>query len=298
MPLPHITESDLRLALVSAFTTDGDERREAVRDVARCAAVLPEVPHTLLYEVAQYSRKVLSRQDVSEVGTKQIAEFLAGGPVEGDPLAADDGAPDITHADAWLTDACEQLVALAHEHNDDRLMNLHATLVDICERAVILPRFYEDAPKRDDSMDELDASGRDCDGQREQGPDYVEQARELGREAGRNAGSWAADGNTSADHIRKVLAMLDAGDPAADEFLPSAPRLTDADGGYDDDTAAAGALYVDLTGEAEPGREDDVDALADAWEQGRDETFRRACEQTLRSFLPADDDGPQGGESA
>lgn len=54
--------------------------------------------------------------------------------------ADDDGQPDIRNAAAWLTDACEQLASLAHEHNDSRLMDLRATLSDIVSRATITPK--------------------------------------------------------------------------------------------------------------------------------------------------------------
>jgi hypothetical protein len=280
-----------------------------------------------------------------------------------DPAVLDpSGAPDIRNADAWLSDACEQLASLAHEHNDDRLMNLRATLADIGERAVILPRELaaslaltadrvmqaaQEARKqsdwllsearanlaeslradgmdeinsesfrsfttgrlqeiaqapgalrlareiaqqvlgereRDDSMDELDSSGRDCDRQVEQGPDFTEQARELGRQAGRNAGSWAADGNTSAEHARKVLAMIDAGDPEVLCFLPREPNLS---GEFADDPTPHSIASGLLGNDQEP---EDRDALADAWEEGVSETFQDACVAQLRSFLPDDDD--------
>lgn len=119
----------------------------------------------------------------------------------------------------------------------------------------------------------------------------IEQARELGRQAGRDAGSWAADGNTPTEHIRKVLAMLDDGDPAAYDFLPRRPNLS---GEYADDptphSIASGLLGNDQAPE-------DRDALADAWEDGVSETFEAECERTLRGLLPADD-VPAEGESA
>lgn len=113
--------------------------------------------------------------------------------------------------------------------------------------------------------------------------EWCEQARELGREAGRNAGSWAADGNTSAEHIRKVLTMIEDGDPEADDFLPRKPNLS---GEFADDPTPR-SVALDIIGEDyEP---DDRDALCDAWEDGVRETFMDACVAELRGFLPADD---------
>lgn len=145
-----------------------------------------------------------------------------------------------------------------------------------------------DPPVPSDDRSELDASGRDCDGQRDRGPDVLEQARELGRQAGRDAGSWAADGNTSAEHIRKVLAMLDVGDPAADEFLPRTPNLS---GEYADDVTAHSLASELLGNDQTP---EDRDAISDAWEDGVRETFEDACVSTLRGFLP-DDAAPSEG---
>lgn len=51
-----------------------------------------------------------------------------------------DGRPDIAHADAWIADASGRLAALAHEHNDARLMDLCATLADINTRGTVVPR--------------------------------------------------------------------------------------------------------------------------------------------------------------
>lgn len=52
----------------------------------------------------------------------------------------DDGAPNIAHADKWLADACEQLAAFAHKHNDARIMDLRATILDIVGRGTVVAR--------------------------------------------------------------------------------------------------------------------------------------------------------------
>lgn len=109
----------------------------------------------------------------------------------------------------------------------------------------------------------------------------IEAARELGRKAGRCAGSWAADGNTSVEHARKVLAMMEAGDPAAEQFLPCPPNLS---GEYADDPTPL-SVAREVTGDDDPSG-DVVDALAEAWEEGAMETFEDTCVTELRTRLP------------
>lgn len=106
----------------------------------------------------------------------------------------------------------------------------------------------------------------------------IEEAREMGRKAGRTAGSWAADGNTSDEHRRRVLKMLADGDPASETYLPRYPNLF-----ADDPTPQS--IARDILDTDEPDS-DDVDALATAWEEGASETFEDACERELRAGLP------------
>jgi hypothetical protein len=106
-------------------------------------------------------------------------------------------------------------------------------------------------------------------------------AFELGADAGRSAASWVIDGNTSADHVARVVAMLEAGDPEADEYLPATPNLS---GEWADDPTPL-SLARDITGEDDPAP-DAIDALADAFERGVAETFVPECERILRAALP------------
>lgn len=115
--------------------------------------------------------------------------------------------------------------------------------------------------------------GDDCE------PAYLRAAYAAGQEAGRAAASWAADGNTSDEHRLRVLAMLDAGDPAADDYLPRWPVL--AEDPRDGDTAATLTAH---TG-GDPTCQEATTAAADAWERGVSDTFYAACEQTLRAGL-------------
>lgn len=119
---------------------------------------------------------------------------------------------------------------------------------------------------------------------------WYAEARRLGREAGTAAGSWAADGNTPPDVIRRALAALDEGGFAADFYLPPRPNLS---GEWADNPTPA-SLFHDITGfdaHAEATFNPDayghvVERLCEAWEQGADETYEAECERTLRAFLP------------
>ncbi len=116
----------------------------------------------------------------------------------------------------------------------------------------------------------------------------LEEVRELGRVAGRNAGSWAADGNTSADHIRRVLAWIGDGDGREDQFLPDTPNLS----GEWADAPTERDIFREIVGgdhEDDPGYLDARELLGNAWDEGVSETFMDACVAELRAFLPADD---------
>jgi hypothetical protein len=132
--------------------------------------------------------------------------------------------------------------------------------------------------------------------------DHEREAYALGVSAALAAASWTVDGNTSPEHIVRVLAMLEDGDPMAYDYLPAYPNLS---GEYSDDPTPR-SLYEDITGlnhseaEADAGLAYEtlvgsvMDAIADAWEAGVSDTFEQACERELRASLP-DPDAPHVG---
>lgn len=115
--------------------------------------------------------------------------------------------------------------------------------------------------------------------------EYLEGARILGREEGENAGSWAADGNTSHEHIRCVLAMIENGDPQAYDYLPRRPSLS---GEWADEITCRDLVGLVTGSDEVPDWLDEE--IAQAWEDGVAETFEIACVETLCAFLPAADD--------
>jgi hypothetical protein len=112
---------------------------------------------------------------------------------------------------------------------------------------------------------------------------YENEAREMGRRAGIAAASWVFDGNTSPFQVERMVKWMDDGDPQYEQYLPARPNLS---GEWADDPTP-GTLAYEITGldSDYPGFDQIVDAIADAWEAGVDETFEVECERILREAL-------------
>lgn len=108
---------------------------------------------------------------------------------------------------------------------------------------------------------------------------YVAEARSLGEAAGKAAASWVTDGNSDVAERGRVLAMMRAGDPAADDYLPRRPDLSGEFAG--DPTPQS--LFRDITGrDATTDADSDLmGRLADAWENGVADVFAPECERLL-----------------
>ncbi len=107
--------------------------------------------------------------------------------------------------------------------------------------------------------------------------EWRQQARELGEDAGRAAGSWAADGNTPSDAAIRLLIGLSDGDPAAWDSLPPAPTLAGAE-------LTIAGLALQIVGEAiegMPNKRELTSEIVEAWEQGVTATFADACMNAL-----------------
>lgn len=104
------------------------------------------------------------------------------------------------------------------------------------------------------------------------------EAYEMGRDAGRAAATWSCDGNSDINERRRVLAMLNDGDPEAYDYLPNTPNLS---GEWADDPTPNSLAY-DLGYSA--GDEDVISQIAEEWERGVSETFMTACERELIKF--------------
>lgn len=118
--------------------------------------------------------------------------------------------------------------------------------------------------------------------------EHEREAYSLGCDAARSAASWVLDGNSDADHYRRLLTMLEDGDPELYEHLPAMPDLSGQWAG--DPTPHSLALDIFGTGDdAHLFENEDVEALADAWEAGVSDTFGPECERILRAALPEDE---------
>lgn len=113
----------------------------------------------------------------------------------------------------------------------------------------------------------------------------LRDAFDRGIEAAEAQATWVADDSVP-DLIRHILAMMEAGDPEVDRYLPARPDLS---GTWADDPTPQ-SLARDVLGNQafliEQSNGDMlVDAIADAFEAGVSETFEAACERELRSHL-------------
>src|SRR5205823_2122625 len=99
-----------------------------------------------------------------------------------------------------------------------------------------------------------DAIEAEADAERERMP---ERMRESGEKAGRAAGSWVSDGNSSEEHCREVLRLIEEC-----EFDIPAPLSGEFADGWTPERA-----FEDADVER-PEDDDDESSLLDAWEDG------------------------------
>jgi hypothetical protein len=122
---------------------------------------------------------------------------------------------------------------------------------------------------------------------------HEQQAYELGAEHARNAASWCMDGNTSSEHVERLVKMLDDGDPMVFDFLPDEPNLS----GEMAEAPTPNSLYAEIIGTSHEDAGEEaglayetlvgsvVDSLCDAYEAGVSDTFLPECERILRAAL-------------
>lgn len=116
--------------------------------------------------------------------------------------------------------------------------------------------------------------------------EWSHDARERGSEAARAVASWI--GPVEVNSARELLSKLEDGDPAVWDYLPARPDLS---GEWADGLTPA-RLFEDVTGRdywqgfAFEGDSHDelVDTIAQAFEEGVEETFEDACQTELRKW--------------
>lgn len=115
--------------------------------------------------------------------------------------------------------------------------------------------------------------------------DHEREAFALGAAAGLAAASWVADGNTSPEHIARMIAWMDDGDPMAFDYLPAMPNLS----GEWADGPTPQSVYDEVYGldTTDVGVDDwALEPIADAWEAGVASTFEYECKRILRAMAP------------
>lgn len=117
---------------------------------------------------------------------------------------------------------------------------------------------------------------------------YNQQAYARGEDAAKAAASWVIDGNTSREHIKRMVKWFDDGDPQLDQYLPSYPNLS---GEWSNGLTPA-KLYEEITGtELLPNSNNIVGMLAEcaeiseAFNEGVADHFRPECERILRAAV-------------
>lgn len=118
---------------------------------------------------------------------------------------------------------------------------------------------------------------------------WEEESRRLGRQAAENAASWI--GPVECRAARELLGRIADGDPRADEYLPARPDLS---GEWADERTPL-SLAREVIGDERLGvtrlRDELVDALAEAFEEGVGEAFEDACVAEIRKWA-------EGGEAS
>jgi hypothetical protein len=102
-----------------------------------------------------------------------------------------------------------------------------------------------------------------------------ERAERLGRRAGKAAGTWAIDGNTSADAARALLRGIDEGDPAVLDAMPDP---------HGDDEFSHEGVLLDLGVHPEG---DDADRVLESYRVGFDSGYWAEVERAAHAMLPA-----------
>jgi len=90
--------------------------------------------------------------------------------------------------------------------------------------------------------------------------------RELGTIAGQNDGSWAVDGNTSAETAQAIIRGYEDGDPEVMDMMPSPLSGEFADGPFLPD------IFEQVTGDRDY-QGDDASDLLDAYEMAYSDAY-------------------------
>jgi hypothetical protein len=107
------------------------------------------------------------------------------------------------------------------------------------------------------------------------------EARQLGRQAARDAASWVLDGNQPREHYEWLAQMMADGDEDAESYLPAYPNLSGefADAPTPMSVAQAAGCDIDTIDESR------LEAVCGEWEAGVDETYYLEVERLIAGYL-------------
>jgi hypothetical protein len=117
-----------------------------------------------------------------------------------------------------------------------------------------------------------------------------DEAREMGREAGRAAASWYFDGNTTREHYARVLQGIEDGDPEIMDTIPSAPLS----GEWADDPLPGDILRALGVDEYDEQTDNYLNVYADGYE----EAALAHIEDSARRMLEEEEEPPSVQELA
>lgn len=117
--------------------------------------------------------------------------------------------------------------------------------------------------------------------------EYRSLAYERGKQEALKAASWVIDGNTSQEHIHRMVVWFDNDDPRRDDYLPQRPNLS---GEWANDLTP-NQLFEETAGREFNfgiGAMDDdalLDDMCEAFEEGVADHFEPECERILKQAL-------------
>lgn len=103
--------------------------------------------------------------------------------------------------------------------------------------------------------------------------------RRAGARAGKAAGGWIADGNTSEESLRALLKMWDEGDPAAP--VPPSPFS----GEWAGDPSLEEVIDAETDIDVETIDPEEVSELGDAFEEEYCQAWHDEAERTVKAML-------------
>ena len=112
----------------------------------------------------------------------------------------------------------------------------------------------------------------------------IEDAAERGRYAGRAAGSWVTDGNTTRETAERLRAGIEEGDPMIMDLF-HIPNLSGEWADGETPRSLAESVGLDPDGDDGDDTPEVLDEICSAWEEAAGEAFMAEVERSLAAML-------------